>query len=65
MTLCHYILELISNISVLRVNGNLTRSDWLMQRLADTLNLTVERSAIDETCCLGAAIAAGVGAGNL
>ncbi|VDL57924.1 unnamed protein product [Hymenolepis diminuta] len=34
-----------------------------MQRLADTLNLPVERSSISETCCLGAAIAAGVGAG--
>ncbi|VDD83003.1 unnamed protein product [Mesocestoides corti] len=55
--------QLTSNISVLRVNGNLTRSDWLMQRLANTLNLPVERSAISETCCLGAAIAAGVGAG--
>ncbi|VDM18282.1 unnamed protein product [Hydatigera taeniaeformis] len=55
--------ELVSDISVLRLNGNLTQSDWLMQRLADTLNLPVERSAISETCCLGAAIAAGVGAG--
>ncbi|KAL5111704.1 putative glycerol kinase 5 [Taenia crassiceps] len=55
--------ELISDISVLRLNGNLTQSDWLMQRLADTLDLPVERSAISETCCLGAAIAAGVGAG--
>lgn len=55
--------ELASDISVLRLNGNLTQSDWLMQRLADTLDLPVERSAISETCCLGAAIAAGVGAG--
>nr|CDS30176.1 glycerol kinase 5 [Hymenolepis microstoma] len=55
--------ELTSEIKVLRVNGNLTRSDWLMQRLADTLNLPVERSSTSETCCLGAAIAAGVGAG--
>ncbi|KAM7532574.1 hypothetical protein Aperf_G00000131713 [Anoplocephala perfoliata] len=55
--------ELTSKISVLRVNGNLTRSDWLMQRLANTLDMPVERSSISETCCLGAAIAAGVGAG--
>ncbi|KAM3171763.1 hypothetical protein ACTXT7_015960 [Hymenolepis weldensis] len=55
--------ELTSEITVLRVNGNLTRSNWLMQRLADTLNLPVERSSISETCCLGAAIAAGIGAG--
>lgn len=58
------ILELASKISVLRVNGNLTRSDWLMQRLASTLNMPVERSSISETCCRGAAIAAGVGAGG-
>ncbi|KAL5961860.1 putative glycerol kinase 5 [Taenia solium] len=56
-------VELVPDISVLRLNGNLTKSDWLMQRLADTLDLPVERSAISETCCLGAAIAAGVGAG--
>ncbi|VDO13426.1 unnamed protein product [Rodentolepis nana] len=56
-------VELASEITVLRVNGNLTRSDWLMQRLADTLNLPVERSSTSETCCLGAAIAAGIGAG--
>ncbi|KAL7062682.1 hypothetical protein AAHC03_01046 [Spirometra sp. Aus1] len=51
------------SLPVLRVNGNLCRSDWLMQRLADILDVPVERSPLSETCCLGAAVAAGVGAG--
>ncbi|KAG5451908.1 putative glycerol kinase 5 [Clonorchis sinensis] len=47
----------------LRVNGNVSLSDWLMQRLADTTGIPIERSGFEESSCLGAAIAAGVGAG--
>lgn len=50
-------------IKELRVNGNLSNSNWLMQRLADLLRFPIERSSISETSCLGAGIAAGVGAG--
>uniref|UniRef100_A0A0V0J5B8 Putative glycerol kinase 5 n=1 Tax=Schistocephalus solidus TaxID=70667 RepID=A0A0V0J5B8_SCHSO len=55
--------DFANKLPVLRVNGNLSRSAWLMQRLADTLDVPVERSPLSETCCLGAAVAAGVGAG--
>ncbi|KAF6774028.1 hypothetical protein AHF37_06771 [Paragonimus kellicotti] len=48
----------------LRVNGNVSRSDWLMQRLADVTGIPTERSAFEESSCLGSAIAAGVGSGN-
>ncbi|KAF5400385.1 Glycerol kinase 5 [Paragonimus heterotremus] len=47
----------------LRVNGNVSRSDWLMQRLADVTGIPTERSAFEESSCLGSAIAAGVGSG--
>ncbi|CAL8086524.1 unnamed protein product [Calicophoron daubneyi] len=49
--------------SELRVNGNVASSDWLLQRLADVTGITVERSGFEESSCLGAGIAAGVGAG--
>ncbi|KAA0185269.1 putative glycerol kinase 5, partial [Fasciolopsis buskii] len=49
--------------SELRVNGNVSLSNWLMQRLADVTNIPVQRSEFIDSSCLGAAITAGVGAG--
>jgi glycerol kinase len=48
---------------MLRVDGGMVRNDWLMQFLADILNMPVERPVIAETTALGAAICAGLGAG--
>ncbi len=47
----------------LRVDGGMTASDWLMQRLADILNLTIDRPMIKETTAVGAAYLAGLKSG--
>ncbi len=47
----------------LRVDGGMTGNDWLMQFLADILDLPVERPAVTETTALGAAWLAGLAAG--
>ncbi len=49
--------------SKLRVDGGMVRNDWVMQFLADILNVPVERPVVTETTALGAAICAGLGAG--
>ncbi len=49
--------------TVLRVDGGMTASDWTMQRLADLLDMPVDRPEILETTALGAAYLAGLGAG--
>lgn len=48
--------------AIIRVDGGMAANDWLMQFLADTLNLTVERPEIIETTAFGAAFMAGLGA---
>lgn len=50
-------------ITTLRVDGGMCVNNWLLQFLADILNITVERPAIIETSSLGAAYLAGLGAG--
>ena len=47
----------------LRVDGGMTENDWLMQFLADLLDMPVERPTVTETTALGAARLAGLGAG--
>jgi glycerol kinase len=47
----------------LRVDGGMARNDWVMQFLADILNLPVERPVVTETTALGAAYLAGLTAG--
>jgi len=49
--------------TVLRVDGGMAASDWTMQRLADILATSVDRSAVLETTALGAAWLAGSKAG--
>ncbi|CAH8498416.1 unnamed protein product [Heterobilharzia americana] len=49
--------------TILYVNGNVARSNWLLQRLSNLIGIPVERSGVEESSCVGAAIAAGVGAG--
>ncbi|MDY0883183.1 glycerol kinase GlpK [Dongia soli] len=47
----------------LRVDGGMVKNDWVMQFLADILNMPVERPVVAETTALGAAICAGLGSG--
>jgi len=47
----------------LRVDGGMARNDWLMQLLADILDVPVERPVVTETTALGAAYLAGLAAG--
>jgi glycerol kinase len=47
----------------LRVDGGMVKNDWLMQFLADLLDLPVERPRVMETTALGAAFLAGLKAG--
>ena len=48
----------------LRVDGGMSRNDWLLQFMADVLDIEVVRPQNVETTVLGAAILAGVGAGE-
>jgi len=47
----------------LRVDGGMVANDWLMQFLADILDLPVDRPVVTETTALGAAFLAGLGCG--
>jgi glycerol kinase len=49
--------------TVLRVDGGMVASDWMLQRLADILDAPVDRPVVLETTALGAAWLAGFGAG--
>jgi len=49
--------------TVLRVDGGMVASDWMLQRLADILDAPLDRPVILETTALGAAWLAGSGAG--
>lgn len=49
--------------TVLRVDGGMVANNWLVQRLANVLNMTVDRPKVMETTALGAAYLAGVQAG--
>src|ERR1700682_6331092 len=49
--------------TALRVDGGMTHNNWLMQFLADMLDLAVERPVVTETTALGAAYLAGLQAG--
>lgn len=50
-------------LQVLRVDGGGAQNDFLMQFQADILGIPVERPAITETTCLGAACLAGTAVG--
>jgi len=49
--------------TVLRVDGGMVASDWMMQRLADLIGAPVDRPSVLETTALGAAYLAGLEAG--
>lgn len=50
-------------VTLLRIDGGMANNDWLMQDLADLLNMPIERPAVVETTAWGAAILASIGAG--
>ena len=50
-------------LETLRVDGGMVANDWLLQRLADTLGVPVERPVVAETTALGAACLAGLESG--
>jgi len=50
-------------LDTLRVDGGMVANDWLLQTLADTLDVAVERPVVTETTALGAACLAGLGNG--
>jgi glycerol kinase len=49
--------------TVLRADGGMAACDWTMQRLADILDVPVDRPTVVETTALGAAYLAGLQAG--
>ena len=52
-----------TSLTALRVDGGMVANDWLMQFLADIVDLRVERPVVTETTALGAAYLAGVQTG--
>ncbi len=48
------------SLDILRVDGGMVGNDWLMQFLADILDVAVDRPAVTETTALGAAYLAGL-----
>ena len=50
-------------LTVLRVDGGMTKNNWLMQFLANILNIKVQRPACVETTALGVAYLAGLQVG--
>ncbi|WP_417518584.1 glycerol kinase GlpK [Marinobacter sp.] len=52
-----------ATLASLRVDGGMVVNDWLMQFLADILNVTVDRPRVIETTALGAAYLAGLQTG--
>lgn len=49
-----------AGLQELRVDGGMVVNDWLVQRLADILGITVHRPRVTETTALGAAYLAGL-----
>lgn len=52
-----------ARLESLRVDGGMVVNDWVMQFLADILNVTVDRPRVTETTALGAAYLAGLKTG--
>jgi glycerol kinase len=50
-------------LGTLRIDGGLSRSDWIAQRLADLAGVRVQRTARHDSTALGAATMAGLAAG--
>ena len=61
------LLEAIANDGIntksMRVDGGMAKNSWLLQYLADILDISIDRPVITETTALGAAYLAGLQAG--
>jgi glycerol kinase len=57
-------VDAIGTLTTVRVDGGLSRSDWICRRLADLAAVRVERSARPDSTALGAATLAGLAAGT-
>ena len=57
------VVELLPDVTTLRVDGGAASNDLLLQMQADTLSMPVERPEVLETTGLGAAFLAGIGTG--
>jgi len=55
--------DLGQKISGLKVDGGVTKSDFIMQQQADILGQIIEKSEMSELTAFGAAMAAGLGVG--
>jgi len=53
----------VKNIEAIRVDGGMAANDWMMQFLANIINIPVERATNVESTSLGAAFLAGLKAG--
>jgi glycerol kinase len=56
-------IDAIGGLQTLRIDGGLSRSNWVVQRLADLADVRVERTARADSTALGAATMAGLAAG--
>jgi glycerol kinase len=56
-------IEAIGGLTTLRIDGGISRSNWVVQRLADLADVRVERTARADSTALGAATMAGLAAG--
>jgi len=53
----------VKNIETLRVDGGMSKNNWMLQYLADMLKIPVERAENTESTALGAAFLAGLHTG--
>ena len=53
----------IMEVNTLRVDGGMVKNEWLCQRLADMLQVTMQRPITTEITTVGVAFLAGLGAG--
>jgi glycerol kinase len=56
-------VEAMGALDTLRVDGGLSRSGWIAQRLADLVGVPVQRTTRADSTALGAAMLAGLAAG--
>jgi glycerol kinase len=56
-------INVVMPLATVIVDGGMSRSDWVLQRLADLADVQVQRAAYSEATAIGAAMIAGLAAG--